>query len=124
MNLLNWPRHTGTPAPQLAAPTSGELKTASPSTSVGAETVRGITLLLVAACLATVVLVTQRVLQWWVGDDLFLTWTVTWCVLLASMQWLLGSARGWAQAALQWLDDWSQRMARQRALRRAGLSAR
>jgi peptidoglycan/LPS O-acetylase OafA/YrhL len=124
MNLFNWPRLIRTPSPKLAAPLVDAVKPACPSTSVGAETVRGITLLLAAACLATVVLVTQRVLQWWVGDDLFLAWTVTWCVLLAAMQWLLRSARGWAQAALQWLDDWSQRVARQRAQRRSGVSAR
>lgn len=122
MKLFAWQGSPDAPRWAVASPAPAEPTT--PSTSVGAETVRGITLMLVAACLATVVLVTQRVLQWWVGDDLFLTWTVTWCVLLAAMQWLLRSARGWANAGLQWLDAWSQRVARQRAQQRAGMSAR
>ncbi|MDO9159858.1 MAG: hypothetical protein Q8S32_02610 [Burkholderiaceae bacterium] len=122
MKLFAWPG--GPKAPDATVGSSPLAAPVCPSTSVGAETVRGITLMLVAACLATVVLVTQRVLQGWVGDDVFLTWTVTWCVLLGAMQWLLRSAAGWSRASLQWLDTWAQRIARQRAQHRAGATVR
>ena len=46
--------------------------------------------MLMAACLTTLVLLTQRLLQSWAGDALFLGWTVLWCVMLAA---LLGLSR-------------------------------
>lgn len=116
MNTFAWPVRSRPVLPDVV-PDAAVPPCAS--TSVGAETVRGITLMLMAACLATVVVVTQRVLQLWVGDDLFLGWTVMWCVVLAAMQWLSRRAQVWSFSGLQRLDAWAQRLAQQRARHRA-----
>ena len=89
-----------------------------PSRAVGVETVRSLTLMLVAACLTTLVLLTQRLLQSWAGDDLFLGWTVLWCVMLAALLGLSRLSNDLVLRTLASLDDWALRLARHRALRR------
>ena len=89
-----------------------------PSRAVGVETVRSLTLMLVAACLTTLVLLTQRLLQSWAGDDLFLGWTVLWCVMLAALLGLSRLSNDLVLRTLASLDDWALRLARRRALRR------
>lgn len=89
-----------------------------PSHAVGVETVRSLTLMLVAACLTTLVLLTQRLMQSWAGDDLFLGWTVLWCVMLAALLGLSRLTNGLVYRTLASLDDWALRLARHRALRR------
>ena len=110
-------------ATQLASPATatGSHQAAlpqPPSRAVGVETVRSLTLMLVAACLTTLVLLTQRLLQSWAGDDLFLGWTVLWCVMLAALLGLSRLSNDLVLRTLASLDDWALRLARHRALRR------
>ena len=110
-------------ATQLASPATatGSHQAAlsqPPSRAVGVETVRSLTLMLMAACLTTLVLLTQRLMQSWAGDDLFLGWTVLWCVMLAALLGLSRLSNDLVHRTLASLDDWVLRLARHRALRR------
>lgn len=110
-------------ATQLASPATatGSHQAAlsqPPSRAVGVETVRSLTLMLMAACLTTLVLLTQRLMQSWAGDDLFLGWTVLWCVMLAALLGLSRLSNDLVHRTLASLDDWALRLARHRALRR------
>lgn len=89
-----------------------------PRSSVGVETVRSLALMLMAAVLTSLVLMTQRLMQSWAGDDLFLGWTVLWCVMLASLLWVSRLANGLTRHVLTGLDAWAWRRARERAAQR------
>lgn len=88
------------------------------SRAVGAEMVRRLALMLMAAGLSTLVLLTQRLMRIWVGDDLFLGWATLWCVLLSALLLLSRLVTALAQWAVVTLDTWVWRLARQRAARR------
>lgn len=88
------------------------------SRAVGLEMVRRLALMLMAASLATLVLLTQRLLEIWVGGDLFLGWAALWCVLLSALLLLSRLVTVLAQWAVVTLDTWVWRLARQRAARR------
>lgn len=105
-------------SPATAAPGGQGALSQPPSRAVGVETVRSLTLMLMAACLTTLVLLTQRLLQSWAGDDLFLGWTVLWCVMLAALLGLSRLSNDLVHRTLASLDDWALRLARHRALRR------
>ncbi len=105
-------------SPATAAGNSQGTLSQPPSRAVGVETVRSLTLMLMAACLTTLVLLTQRLLQSWAGDDLFLGWTVLWCVMLAALLGLSRLSNDLVHRTLANLDDWALRLARHRALRR------
>lgn len=105
-------------SPANAAPGGQGALSQPPSRAVGVETVRSLTLMLMAACLTTLVLLTQRLLQSWAGDDLFLGWTVLWCVMLAALLGLSRLSNDLVHRTLASLDDWALRLARHRALRR------
>jgi len=88
------------------------------SSAIGVETVRSLALMLMAAVLTSLVLMTQRLMESWAGDDLFLGWTVLWCVMLASLLWVSRLANGVARHVLAGLDAWAWRRARERAAQR------
>ncbi len=88
------------------------------SSALGVEMVRRLALMLMAAGLATLVLLTQKLILTWVGDDLFLGWAALWCVLLSALLLLSRLVTVLAQWAVGALDTWVWRLARQRAARR------
>jgi hypothetical protein len=104
----------------VAAGTTSEPQSQPRSSAVGVETVRSLSLMLMAACLASLVLMTQKLLRTWAGDDVFLGWTVLFCVMLAALVVLSRVSGGMAHRLLAGLDAWALRLARQRAAKRKG----
>lgn len=77
--------------------------------------VRGLAILLLAAAVATLVVMADRLITTWVDGDLFLAWVLMWVVVFAGLALFASSARNLAQGVMRSLDSWSRSLAESRA---------
>lgn len=76
---------------------------------------RGIAALLLAAFVAALVVLADRLVDRWTGGRLLAAWVVLWAVAFAALALFAGAARRLAAALVQRLDAWSAHKARARA---------
>ena len=69
---------------------------------------RGLTALLLAAAVAALVVVADRLVSTWVDGHLLAAWVFLWVVVLAGLALFAGTARRLARRTLRSLDAWSQ----------------
>ncbi len=94
-----------------------------PSTGPGHDMVRGLALMFMAAVLAVLVMVTDRLLLDRVGVGHVLSWLVLWAVLLSALMVLSRLALALSHALLGWLDRAALRAAHAKSsARRATLA--
>ena len=107
------------PARPLMASTSDTAPDAqivqTPSTGMAKDMVRGLSLMLIAAVLAALVLLTERLLLAHVDVGTVLGWMVLWSVLLSGLLLLSRLSVRASHAVLTWLDRLAHRSARARA---------
>lgn len=76
---------------------------------------RGLAAVLLAAAVAALVVVADRLISTWADGHLLLAWVFLWVVIFAGSVLLAGTARRLAQRAMRSLDGWSQKLAQTRA---------
>jgi len=76
---------------------------------------RGLAAMLLAAVVAALVVVADRLISTWADGHLFLAWVFLWVVIFAGTALFAGTARRLAGSALRSLDGWSQALAEARA---------
>ena len=77
--------------------------------------VRGLSFMLLAAAVSTVVLLAEQLGSALTDGDLFMGWVLMWVVVFASLALLAGSTRALAGRVMAALDGWSRSVARSRA---------
>ena len=90
-----------------------------PSSGMARDMVRGLALMLVAAIMAALVMLTDRLLLDRIDVGAWLGWLVLWSVLLSALMLLSRMSVRLSHAALTWLDKSARRTARARSLARA-----
>ncbi|MBY0466492.1 MAG: hypothetical protein K2W33_16270 [Burkholderiales bacterium] len=110
-------------ADQATAPSGQPLASHQrPSTGPGQDMVRSLALMFMAAVMAVLVILTDRLLLDRVGLGHVLSWLVMWSVLLSALMALSRLAMVLSQALLGWLDRASLRAAQAKSCaRRASL---
>ncbi len=76
---------------------------------------RGLATLLLAAVVAALVVVADRVIDTWADGHLLLAWVMLWAVVFAGSALFAGTARRVAIRTLKGLDNWSRKVAESRA---------
>jgi hypothetical protein len=76
---------------------------------------RGLAAMLLAAVVAALVVVADRLISTWADGHLFLAWVCLWVVIFAGSALFAGTARRLAHSAMRSLDGWSQTRAQARA---------
>ncbi|GAA6142480.1 hypothetical protein [Hydrogenophaga sp. 5NK40-0174] len=76
---------------------------------------RGLATLLLAAVVAALVVVADRLIDTWADGHLLLAWVMLWAVVFAGTALFAGTARRVATRTLKGLDGWSQKVAESRA---------
>jgi hypothetical protein len=71
--------------------------------------------LLLAAAVAALVVLADRLISTWADGHLFLAWVALWVVIFAGSALFAGTARTLAQRTLRSLDNWSATLAEARA---------
>lgn len=95
--------------------------TAAPAASKAAASVRpaegarGLSVLLLAAMVAALVVLADRLISTWADGHLLLAWVFLWVVVFAGMALLADTARHLAVRTLRSLDGWSEALAQARA---------
>lgn len=79
------------------------------------DSARGLTAMLLAAVVAAMVVVADRLISTWADGHLFLAWVFLWVVVFAGIALFAGTARSLARRAVVSLDGWSQALAEARA---------
>ena len=74
-----------------------------------------LSVMFLAALVATLVVLADRFVITWADEHLFLGWVALWVVIFAGLALFAGTARRLAARALRGLDDWAQARARARA---------
>jgi len=87
---------------------------AAPSASQ-TESARSLAVLLLAAVVAAMVVLADRLINTWADGHLFLAWVALWVVVFAGMALFAGTARSIAQRTVRSLDGWSETIAQARA---------
>lgn len=102
---------TALTAPRLstAAVSAGSSASAAP------EGARGLSALLLAAAIATLIVVADQVIDTWADGHLMLAWVLLWAVVFAGLALFADSARSLARRGMVALDSWSRSMAEARA---------
>lgn len=99
-------------APRLpAAATSAGSSSANPAP----EAARGLSALLLAAAIATLIVVADQVIDTWADGHLMLAWVLLWAVVFAGLALFADSARRLARRGMLALDSWSRSLAEARA---------
>ncbi|MCV0437747.1 MAG: hypothetical protein K5880_03910 [Hydrogenophaga sp.] len=80
-----------------------------------AENARGLTAMLLAAVVAALVVVADRLISTWADGHLFLAWVFLWVVVFAGIALFADTARSLARRAVVALDGWSEALAEARA---------
>lgn len=93
----------------VAAPRAGS------SSATTAEGARGLSALLLAAAIATLIVVADQVIDTWADGHLMLAWVLLWAVVFAGLALFADSARRLARRAMVSLDSWSRSLAEARA---------
>jgi hypothetical protein len=83
-----------------------------------------LSVLLLAALVAALVLLADRFVSAWADEHLFLGWVLLWVVIFAGLALFAGTARSLAARAIRALDGWSQARAQARAEARLWMIAR
>lgn len=79
------------------------------------ESARGLAAMLLAAVVAAMVVLADRLINIWADGHLFLAWVALWVVVFAGMALFAGTARSVALRTVRSLDGWSQTIAQARA---------
>ena len=79
------------------------------------DSTRGLSVMLLAAVVAAMVVVADRLISTWADGQLFLAWVFLWVVVFAGMALFADTARSLARRAVVSLDGWSQALAEARA---------
>lgn len=79
------------------------------------DSARGLAVMLLAAVVAAMVVVADRLISTWADGQLFLAWVFLWVVVFAGMALFADTARSLARRAVVSLDGWSQALAEARA---------
>lgn len=90
------------------------LRTGS-SSSAAPEGARGLSALLLAAAIATLIVVADQVIDTWADGHLMLAWVLLWAVVFAGLALFADSARQLARRTVASLDSWSRSLAEARA---------
>lgn len=80
-----------------------------------AESARGLSILLLAAMVAALVVLADRLISTWADGHLLLAWVFLWVVVFVGMALLADTARNLAARTLRSLDGWSEALAQARA---------
>jgi hypothetical protein len=104
---------------QQAAPSATPASAQASRVSAGPLSV-----LLLAALVATLVLLADRFVNTWADEHLFLGWMLLWVVIFAGLALFAGTARALAARAICALDGWAQSRAHARAEARLWVIAR
>jgi hypothetical protein len=94
-----------------------------PSSGMARDMVRGLALMLVAAIMAALVMLTDRLLLDHIDVGVWLGWLVLWSVLLSALLLLSRMSVHLSQEVLTWLDRAARKTARARAQARANAEA-
>jgi len=89
-----------------------------------ADSARGLSVMLLAAVVAAMVVVADRLINTWADEQLFLAWVFLWVVVFAGMALFADTARSLARRLSVSLDGWSQTLAEARAEARLWEAAR
>lgn len=81
----------------------------------GMSTTRGLAGVLLAAMVATLVVVADQLMDTWVDGHLMAAWVLMWVIGFSAIALLAPTARSLAARVVGGLDSWSQNVARQRA---------
>ncbi len=81
----------------------------------GFTATRGLAGVLLAAMVATLVVVADQLMDTWADGHLMAAWVLMWVIGFAAMALLAPTARGVSGRVMQGLDAWSQGVARRRA---------
>ncbi|GAB3499807.1 hypothetical protein GCM10027399_25210 [Curvibacter fontanus] len=81
----------------------------------GFTATRGLAGVLLAAMVATLVVVADQLMDTWADGHLMAVWVLMWLIGFAALALLAPTARGLAGRVMQGLDAWSQGIARRRA---------
>lgn len=76
---------------------------------------RGLSAMLLAAVVAALVVVADRVIDGWADGHLLMAWVMLWVVVFAGSALFAGTARKIATRTLSGLDNWSKSIAETRA---------
>lgn len=81
----------------------------------GLDATRSLAGVLLAAMVATLVVVADQLMETWADGHLLAAWVLMWVIGFAALALLAPAARQLAARVMAGLDGWSQRVARQRA---------
>ncbi|MEK9802790.1 MAG: hypothetical protein VW475_05220 [Curvibacter sp.] len=81
----------------------------------GWSATRGLAGVLLAAMVATLVVVADRLMDTWADGHLLAAWVLMWVIGFSALALLAPTARGIAARVMAGLDGWSQNVARRRA---------
>jgi hypothetical protein len=79
------------------------------------DSARGLSVMLLAAVVAAMVVVADRLISTWADGELFLAWVFLWVVVFAGMALFADTARSLSRRVVASLDGWSQALAEARA---------
>jgi len=99
----------------LSAPLSVSAPAAVTKIAPTPEGARRLSALLLAAVLATLVVIADQVIDTWADGHLMLAWVSLWALVFAGLALFADSARRLARRAVAALDDWSRSLAEARA---------
>ena len=91
------------------------LSAATSLAKTGRGSAGSLSVLLLAALVAGLVLLADRFVSTWADEHLFLGWVLLWVVIFAGLALFAGTARSLAAQAVRALDGWSRAQARARA---------
>lgn len=97
--------------PSLATRSAAAVRPRAPAT----DGARGLSALLLAAVVATLVVIADQVINTWADGHLMLAWVLLWAVVFASLALFADTARRLARRTVVALDSWSRSMAEARA---------
>ena len=100
--------------PSLASRPAAPAPVVRPKAPV-ADGARGLSALLLAAVVATLVVIADQLINTWADGHLMLAWVLLWAVVFAGLALFADTARRMARRTIAALDDWSRSMAEARA---------
>lgn len=108
----------------LYPPASSQAGASAAPASTQARRAGVLPVLLLAALVAALVLLADRLVSPWADEHLFLGWVLLWVVIFAGLALFAGTARTLAARAIRALDGWSQARAHAHAEARLWVIAR
>lgn len=104
-----------TPTPRSLGLGSAAAETGTYRPRSNPDGARGLATMLLAAVVAALVVVADRLISTWADGHLLLAWVVLWAVIFAGTALFAGTARQMASRAVTVLDGWSKALAEKRA---------